>query len=451
MPDATDANGEATRKRVEAFEAIVSDVVEGRVPLSEFAKRLQDAGASPGEGEDYLHQLTQRLEQQKKDREKDNQRDTEPREHAIRESTPEGLTETEAVDFRARCEALLEDVRAQEAAERRTAVDTAVWAVLNAKLSRLASSQGSDMPTSILSTDDLAKLLGVERSAPQSLPASVLALAPHLAELSTSAISDPHIEETWKLRQAIGMDKTIDSLINLMQVQPLADPIPRSIWRSIVQDHYVDFEKLFASMDKGYDHNDEPRDFGGGYALVKKEQATAKRSLRSESDWARVFGAWSSAVVLVYRHRSSELQAYHRMVTDLFRAVPHDPSIAIAFDLEARDRYAKSPFRMDDRSQLNVPLLARMFQGTSSSLKKRSNPVPSSSSPSKRLSVPCRNWNMGICDTPCPNGRRHGICSECEGRHRAKDEAVCDTLLQARQRKGASGSHSESSKGTGRA
>ena len=125
MPDATDANGEATRKRVEAFEAIVSDVVEGRVPLSEFAKRLQDAGASPGEGEDYLHQLTQWLEQQKKDREKDNQRDTEPFEHAIRESTPEGLTETEAVDFHARREALLEDVRAQEAAERCTAVDTA--------------------------------------------------------------------------------------------------------------------------------------------------------------------------------------------------------------------------------------------------------------------------------------------------------------------------------------
>ena len=211
------------------------------------------------------------------------------------------------------------------------------------------------------------------------------------------------------------MEKTIDSLINLMQVQPLADPIPRSIWRSIVQDHYVDFEKLFALMDKGYDHNDEPCDFGRGYALIKKEQATAKHSLRLESDWARVFGAGSSAVVLVYRHRSSELQAYHRMVTDLFHAVPHDLSIAIAFDLEARDHYAKSPFRMDDWSQLNVPLLARMFQGTSSSLKKRSNPVPSSSSPSKCSSVPCRNWNMGICDTPCLNGHRHGICSECEG------------------------------------
>ena len=53
------------------------------------------------------------------------------------------------------------------------------------------------------------------------------------------------------------------------------------------------------------------------------------------------------------------------MVTDLFRAVPHDLSIAIAFDVEAHDGYVKSPFRLDDWTQLNVPLLACMFQGSS--------------------------------------------------------------------------------------
>ncbi|EDR11033.1 uncharacterized protein LACBIDRAFT_316142 [Laccaria bicolor S238N-H82] len=447
----TDVSAEATRQRAQAFETIISDVMDRRSPLSEFGKRLQDAGASPAEAEDYLQQLAQRIEQQRKDKDAEGQSETQSSEQAVRESTPEGLEEAEAVEFHARREALLEEVRVREAADRRTAVDTAAWAVLNAKLSHLAGSQASNKATTLLSADDLAKLLGVKRSAPQSLPASVLTLAPHLAELSTSSISDPHIEETWKLRQAIGTDKTIDSLVNLMQVQPLTDPIPRSIWRLVIQDHFVDFEKLFASMDKGYDHNDEPHDFGGGYALIKKEQASAKRPLRSESEWARVFGAWSSAVVLVYRHRSSELQGYQCMVTDLFRAVPHDPSIAIAFDVEARDRYAKSPFRMDDRTQLNVPLLARMFQGSGPSSKKRGNPVALSSPPSKRSSIPCQNWNMGICDAPCPNGRKHGICCECEGQHRAKDEPVCNTLLQARQRKGISGGYSESGKGKGRA
>jgi len=433
------------------FETIVSDIVEGQLPLQEFRKCLQDAGASPVEGEDYLQQLTQQLEQQRKGKEKERQPNAQPGEQGIWESTPEGLSETEAVGFHTRCEALLEEVRIQEATDRRTAVDTTAWAVLNTKLSRLASSQGSDEATSLLSANDLAKLLSIEHLAPQSLPASVLALAPHLAELSTSAISDPHIEETWKLWQAIGTDKTINSLINLMQVQPLTDPIPHSVWCSIIQDHFVDFEKLFASMDWGYNHNDEPCDFGGGYVLIKKEQASAKHSLWSESDWAWVFRAWSSAVVLVYHHCSSELQAYHRMVTDLFRAVPHDPSIAITFNLKARDHYVKSPFCMDDWNQFNVPLLACMFQSTSSSVKKHSNPTPSSSSPSKHSSVPCQNWNMGLCDSPCPNGHRHGICCKCEGWHQAKDEPVCDTLLQAWPRKGAGGSNPESSKGTGRA
>ena len=245
----------------------------------------------------------------------------------------------------------------------------------------MASSQVSNDATTPLSVDDLAKLLRVEHSAPQSLSATVLTLAPHLAELSTSTISDPHIKEIWKLQQAIGTDKTIDSLVNIMQVQLLVDPIPHYIWRLVIQDHFVNFKKLFASMDKGYNHNDEPCNFGGGYVLIKKEQASAKHPLRSESKWARVFGAWSSAVLLVYHHRSSELQGYQCMVTDLFHAVPHDLLIAIALDVEAHDHYAKSPFCMDDQTQLNVPLLAHMFQGSSLSSRKRSNPVALSSSP----------------------------------------------------------------------
>ena len=107
----TDVSAEATRQRAQALEAIVSDVVEGRLPLSDFAKHLQDAGASPAEGEDYLQQLTQRLEQQKKDREAEEWPDAHSGEQAVRESTPEGLDEAQAVEFRARREALLEDVR----------------------------------------------------------------------------------------------------------------------------------------------------------------------------------------------------------------------------------------------------------------------------------------------------------------------------------------------------
>ncbi|EDR12018.1 uncharacterized protein LACBIDRAFT_324373 [Laccaria bicolor S238N-H82] len=259
----TNVSIEATWKCAQALEVIIYDVIEGQWPLSDFAKHLQDAGTSPAKGEDYLQQLTQRLEQQKKDREAEEQPDTQSGEQAVRESTPEGLDEAQAVEFHAWREVLLEE----------------------------------------------------------SLPATVLALALHLAELSTSTISDPYIEETWKLWQEIGTDKTIDSLVNLMQVQPLADPIPHSIWCLVIKDYFVNFKKHSALMDKG---------------------------------------AWSSAVMLVYCHRSLELQGYQRRVTDLFCAVPHDLSITITFDVEACDHYVKSPFHMDNQTQLNVPLLARM-------------------------------------------------------------------------------------------
>lgn len=79
----------------------------------------------------------------------------------------------------------------------------------------------------------------------------------------------------WELRQEYSKEKVIDSLVSLMQVKKLKDPISRSIWRLIILDHYIDFEKLYATLDKGYDHNDEPRDFAGGFSIVRKDYATA--------------------------------------------------------------------------------------------------------------------------------------------------------------------------------
>ena len=39
-------------------------------------------------------------------------------------------------------------------------------------------------------------------------------------------------------------------------------------------------------MNRGYDYNDEPCDFGRSYVLIKKEQISSKHPLRSELDWA---------------------------------------------------------------------------------------------------------------------------------------------------------------------
>ena len=51
-------------------------------------------------------------------------------------------------------------------------------------------------------------------------------------------------------------------------------------------------------MEPGYDHHDEPKDFHGGFALVKKDQAVAKKPVVTEADWTRVFGTWAVGVTL---------------------------------------------------------------------------------------------------------------------------------------------------------
>jgi hypothetical protein len=194
------------------------------------------------------------------------------------------------------------------------------------------------------------------------------------------------------------------------QLAETSDPIPRSIWCQITLDQFVDFEKLFASMDKGYEHLDDIKDFGAGFALVKKEQSHKKRPIRDESEWLRVFSAWRSAVGHLFPHRIQELQKYLEIVTDVFRAAPGEPHRAIQFDLEARDRYSRRPFRMDDR-------------GT-----KRSNHT-SSMTPTKRADTPCCKWSFGTCTTdPCPNKQKHGTCSVCGEPHRAKDNPACAQL-----------------------
>src|SRR5271155_735993 len=197
-------------------------------------------------------------------------------------------------------------------------------------------------------------------------------------------------------------------------------------------------------MDRGYSHQDDAKEFAGGFALVRKDYYSAKKPIKMESEWSRVFKSWRAGVELLYPHCIQELQGYQEMVVDLFRAASTDPTVAIQFDIEARDRYARTPYHMDDRSRLHLPLLSQMFQKCNMDIQE--------SSSNKRPLVPCQNWSLGICLDPCPNNRKHGICSECGGRHKARDQPACFTSLEARRGKAPSTSNSESrSSGSGRA
>jgi len=370
----------AVRVQAKACQKIIDDCIEGKIQVAAVVELLQRAGANYEEAADYLKQLSDRTAARNRGNESEQSC----------KLTPEGLTPEEADEFQQRRHALEEQHRIQDEEQRKRAADSAAWALLRTKASMLQSFPGSSSDPA----QQLALLLGLDTSpTASSLPASVLAAAPHLGKLTSSA-GDAHLDSTWKLHQAYSGDKAIDAIVDIMQRQQLEEPIPRSIWKEIVQDRFVNFQKLFAAMEPGYDHHDEPKDFHGGFALVKRDQAVAQKPVVTEADWSQVFGAWAVSVSLVYPHHEEELQGYRRIVMELFGAVLHDPSIVINFDIDVQACYAKEPFRMDDCNQINVPLFAQMFN-TAHAPAKRPGSFALSVNNAKHAAVPCINWNYG--------------------------------------------------------
>ena len=350
-----DNNSEDVRQRTLAAQKLVDDVVNERSPYDLFVENLRAIGISSAEGGDYVQQVNERMQLQR-DRGGSTQplparsnassstqpsHPENPSAHPSRSSTPEGLTAEELLRFRERRQDLLEHPISTGQRPSEISEDIA-WALLRAKVNQTRPPLGTQSTSYPL--DDIIKLLNISPSSSASIPAAVLSAAPHLSALSEHTFLDTHLQATWKLRQSFNSEKAIDPIVDLMQLQHLVDPIPRPLWRAIVQDHYVDFEKLHASMDRGFSHNDDAKDFAGGFSLVRKDQYSARKVVRNEAEWARVFQAWKSGVVLLYPHRLNELNTYQAMVIELFRAAPYEPSVAINVDAEARDRYACSPY-----------------------------------------------------------------------------------------------------------
>jgi hypothetical protein len=268
-----------------------------------------------------------------------------------------------------------------------------------------------------------------------------LLAAPHLAGLLLATNeSDQIISATWKIRNALASEKCVDNVVAILQQQNLRDPLPLSIWRDIVNDKYVNFEKLFASTVPGFDHNDEPKILSGEYAVVKKNDVSRKKLVLTESDWTRVFNAWADGVLLLYKHRKEELSSYRGFVIELFRALPNEPSRAIRIDADVRDRYGKSPFRLDDRNVFNSFSFTRLLSKDTpshpsdrSSSKRPGSQSLSNANPQKRAAVVCLNWNVGRCADPCSNRRKHGDCSECGEQHKAIDVPACKANFESKK------------------
>ena len=415
-------DSEVDRTRIqrlsEKLQLLVTEFSDGTIPTrTEFMLRARATGASAHEMADYIDQVGQVIA---------------ARRAARAASVPAEPTADPA------------SVAARQAQDQqhKQAVEDAAWAALAANLEALDPEGDRPGPAAAapnigpLSAALLAKLLAPSSTSLSGIPSSILAAAPHLAQISSLSDLSEHLQETDRLRRLFKTDKDADAVADVLRSLSHPDPFAHSLWRLIVQDLYVDFEKLLASFGSHPSHHDdEPKDFGGGYALVRKDHISARRALITESDWTRCFDAWSRGVLLVYPHRSKELEKYRSIVVEMFRASEPDVSFAIRFDRQTRERYAKSPFELHDRSHLHFPMLAEMLRTRASPSALKRSAADSAHEPSpKRQRVLCQNWNLGKCPkTPCPGKRVHGTCCECGGKHPACDKEQCLILLTARR------------------
>lgn len=396
------ANIQSVQTQVEACHQLLDRAAAGTLSGASFINALQDTGLSSNETRDYVDELRRHLDQQRPA--------TPEQPVAAPDSTTPGNVPPSSI------------------------AESVGWALLHSSIDDIHGSTSDQTPNNLLS-NELVTLLGLADKG--AIPASVLAKAPHLSILSEASQSDKHLNETQVLLTAYSPQSVQDVLVAKAQFAPVSDPLPHTIWRKIILDQFVDFEKLFALMEKGYDHHDDPKDFGADFALVKKEQAFPKCMLHTEADWIQVF---TSGVCFFFRHRTEELHTYRTIVMDLFRASPN-PLVAIEFDIHVHDKYTRKPYHLDDRDHLNFPLLTQMLRVPNASSVPCSSSKCSASnsnlpSPSTKCAdVPCRNWSLGSCvSDPCPNKHKHGVCCVCGEGHQARDSEKCSSSLQSRQK-----------------
>ena len=290
---------EDVRRIAETCEKLVEDVVHGRCSMEEFGEGLRNTGISPEAGGDYVREVQLRLESQLRNGNSNEGLATAqsgPDDNGPAGPITPALGEPQTT---AGGNAAGEGVPSAGEVNEEIA-----WGLLRSKLNQLRqdsapASGGQHLEGSIA---DLFKTLVPTSSSNSLVPATVLAVAPHLSKLSEADSFDGHLRKTWELRQAFSSEKAMDPIIDLMQSQPLQDPIPCSIWRKILRDEFVDFEQLYGSTNQNYSHQDDHEEFAGGFVLSRKEQVFSKKFICTEADWSRIYSAWEAGVILLYPH-----------------------------------------------------------------------------------------------------------------------------------------------------
>ena len=411
---ATSGSAEATGSvtapfddRVSACEKLVDEAVEKGWSADELADALKHLGLKAAEAVDYIEELGQRLE--------------------IRRGKAR-IPGSPPLDPPADS-----PIRDREQEERNNAVEEAAWAALRSKLGNAGS---VTFPESSNTLERVLELLAQESSPSSSLSKSVIAVAPHLAEDEDSVFNDTYLSETQKCKIPYASQKPFENLIIKAQGRKVLEPVANSIWKLIILDKYVDFEKLYVTLDPEYNPNDEAKDLNEKFFLLEKNSISSKRSVLTEAEWMRLYDIWASATLQFYPHRRDELSSYRELIVNMFRASV-SPFPAIKYDRDSRERYSRQPYRLDSsKDVLPFPLLTQLlaYSSTPSSSGGKRRSGDAQEGRRKRSETVCQNWNLSACEgDACRYGHRHNVCCECGEPHQAKDRPECFAALNRRR------------------
>ncbi|KAG6852807.1 hypothetical protein C0991_009026 [Blastosporella zonata] len=322
--DRVQANADCIQARADLCQRLVDQLVDSDITKQEFIKKLKVAGITADQAQDFVQQAHQRIEIRlsKQRREKSLAPDL------IR------LSPTSDKDHGIQSQTLQLDVPDAK-------VDGDAWIKLENKA--VAVDRHPSPPSFI---DKLAELLDKDagRRNQFGIPDFVIAGAPHLIHWESLPLQDPFIEKTNDLKRLYSSERALDSLLDFARGEAVLDPVSRGIWKLIILDQFVDFSKLYATFESTYDQNDNPKEFGFDFMLIKKDQVHQKRPVLDQSDWLQCYDAWAEGVVIFYPHCERELRTYRHEVIEIFQRGSHSIPIAIAFDIEIRSKYSNQPF-----------------------------------------------------------------------------------------------------------
>ncbi|KAG6880950.1 hypothetical protein C0993_003537, partial [Termitomyces sp. T159_Od127] len=175
------------RARSEAGQKFVDETVEGLRSLSELVQVLKDSGFRPEEAGDFIDAARRRIEIR--------QAKTRAVSIPSRPQSPPAPTNLDR-------SSTLSDPSGDQtlAQDHARAVESATWAVLQAQAHQSAEPSGP-LSTSQVAKENLPCNETNETSESSAIPPSLLAVAPHLANLQAHASIDPYLAKTWELRQ----------------------------------------------------------------------------------------------------------------------------------------------------------------------------------------------------------------------------------------------------------